>query len=179
MRLTMALLAGLGCCALGFAVSGAAARRLRALQAGAQAIQAIRLGVCVRGEVLARVLQQGLPSGASPEGRAWADFFVTAGQTLAKEPGADFAKTWAEAWARASGTHLALRALSEEDARLLEPLREGLGRTPRDEQQVLLEGVSEQLQAQYEHLRPKLADTQKIAQTLGMLGGLALFLLLI
>lgn len=178
MTWAMALLAGLGCCALGFAVSGAAARRLRTLRAGAQAIQAIRQGVCGRGEVLARVLQE-LPAGSSPEGRAWAEFFTGIGSALAEEPGAALYETWGAAWAQASSAHPALRSLGEEDLCLLEPLREGLGRTPRGEQQLLLDRVCGELQAQHENLRPKLADTQKIAQTLGLLGGLALFLLLI
>jgi len=173
----MALLAGLGCCALGFAVSGAAARRLRTLQAGAQAVQAIRLGICVRGEVLARVLQE-MPAGETPEGRAWAAFYVGIGQVLAEEPGASLSEAWHAAWAHAARIHPALCSLGEEDLRLLEPLREGLGKTPREEQQALLDGVCKALHAQHEGLRPKLADAQKIAQTLGMLGGLALFLLL-
>ncbi|MCL2545180.1 MAG: stage III sporulation protein AB [Clostridia bacterium] len=174
----MAMLAGLGCCALGFAVSGAAARRLRALRAGAQAVQAIRLGVCVRAEMLAHVLQA-LPAGESHEARAWAAFFAGVGKALAEEPGASLAEAWDGAWAPAARAHPVLRSLGEEDVRLLEPLRGGLGRTPRDEQQALLDGVCKELQAQHENLRPKLADTQKIAQTLGMLGGLALFLILI
>jgi len=178
MHWMMALLAGLGCCALGFAVSGAAARRLRALQAGTQAVQAIRLGVCVRGEMLARVLQA-LPAGESPEARAWAALFASIGKGLAEKPGASLAEAWEEAWTPATRAHPVLLSLSEEDLRLLEPLREGLGRTPRDEQQTLLDGVCKELRAQHENLRPKLADTQKISQTLGMLGGLALFLLLI
>jgi len=178
MHWMMALLAGFGCCALGFAVSGAAARRLQALRAGVQAIQAIRVGVCVRGEVLARVLQE-LPAGESPEARAWTEFFARVGNALASGPGASLPETWREAWIQAVRAHPALRSLSEEDLRLLHPLREGLGRTPREEQQTLLDGVCKELQAQHESLRPKLADSQKIAQTLGMLGGLALFLLLI
>ena len=178
MHWVMAFFAGLGCCALGLAVSSAASQRLRMLRAGVQAVQAIRIGVCLRGELLARVLREA-PTGESPEARAWAAFFASVGETLAQEPGASLAETWGEAWAKANMAHPALRALGGEDLRLLEPLRDGLGRSPRDEQQALLEGVCKELQAQHESLRPKLADTQKIAQALGLLGGLALFLLLI
>ncbi|MCL2811036.1 MAG: stage III sporulation protein AB [Clostridia bacterium] len=178
MHWMMALLASLGCCGLGFAVSGAAARRLRTLRAGAQAVQSIRLGVCVGGQVLAHVLQE-LPAGESAEGRAWAAFYGGMGKKLAEEPGVSLPDTWREAFEHTAHTHPALHSLQEDDLRLLEPLREGLGKTPRDEQQALLDEVYKQLQAQHESLRPKLADTQKVAQALGMLGGLALFLLLI
>jgi len=174
----MALLAGVGCGALGFAVSGVAARRLRALRAGAQAVQWIRLGICVSGEVLSRVLIE-LPASESAEGQAWAALYGGAGKKLAEEPAASLSEIWSEVFECTARAHPALYALQEDDLRLLEPVRQGLGRTPRDEQQTLLDEVYKELQAQHERLRPKLADTQKIAQTLGVLGGVALFLLLI
>jgi len=39
------------------------------------------VGVCVRGEVLPRVLRE-LPAAESPEGRAWAAFFARIGETI-------------------------------------------------------------------------------------------------
>ncbi len=183
LRWMMALLAGLGCCALGFAVSGAAARRQRALRAGLQAVHAIRVGICVRREMLATVLRE-LPNGesaseSSAEDRAWAQFFQRIGAMLAEEPGRGFAEAWREAWEISVGSQPVLQALAAEDLRLLKPLQDELGRTPCAEQQALLEGVTRELQAQQERLQKGLVDAQRVAQTLGLLGGLALFLLLI
>lgn len=178
MRWTMALLAGLGCCALGYAVSSAAARRLRTLRAGEQALRFLRTGVCIRGELLTQVLKD-LPVGTTREAQAWAAFFRCIGERLEADPGASLREVWGNAWTSAERMYPVLLAITEEDARLLEPLREELGRTPRAEQEKLLDRVSAEMQIQYQGLQKRLADTQRVSQTLGMLGGLAMFLLLI
>jgi stage III sporulation protein AB len=178
MRWIMAMFAGCGCCALGFAVSGAAGRRLRMLQAGAQALRHIRTGICAQGETLAQVLCA-LPTEASAEARAWADFFRRVGEALAARPGVGLAELWRPALAASADAHAGLHALDDEDWLLFTPLWDGLGSTPRPEQQELLDHVLTEVQEQHAGLRGKLADTRRISQTLGLLGGLALFLLLI
>lgn len=177
MRWMMALLAGLGCCALGLAVAGAASQRMQMLAACEQALRCIRTGICLRGEVLADVLR-GLPAADAQE-RAWAYFFGVLGEALALRPSALLAEEWVVAWRQAAAKHPPLRTLSEEDTKLLSPLWEELGRTPRTAQEALLDHVMEAVAAHRAHLREKLEDTRRMSRTLGMLGGLALFLLLI
>lgn len=173
----MALLAGLGCGALGLAVASAATQRLQMMAACEQALRGIRAGICLRSEVLADVLR-GLPATDAQE-RAWSAFFGALGEALEANPGASLAEEWPAAWQQTLVRHPPLRTLTEEDVKLLSPLWEELGRTPRAAQEELLAHVIEAVAAHRQRLREKLEDTRRVSHTLGMLGGLALFLLLI
>lgn len=178
LKLAMALLAGLGCCVLGYSISNASGKRLRMVWESAQAIRLIRSGICVHGEMLPKVLCS-LPEDGSQEMRVWASFYARVGRSLATQPNLLLQDVWGQAWIEATKEHSALLVLTEEDTRLFSPLIEELGRTPRAQQQVLLDQVQADWLSQHERLQKKLADTQKVSQTLGLLGGLAMFLLLL
>lgn len=178
LKLAMALLAGMGCCMLGYSISSASGKRLRMVWESAQAIRLIRSGICVHGDMLPKVLC-GLPDDGSEEMRAWAAFYARVGRSLAVQPNLVLQDIWEQAWMEETKKNSALLVLTHEDTRLFSPLMEELGRTPRAQQQVLLDQVQADWLSQHERLQKKLPDTQKVSQTLGLLGGLAMFLLLL
>ncbi len=178
LHLMLAVGAGISCGLMGLAVSSAASQRLRTLATGIQGLRTIETGICVRGELLPKVLRA-MQGGDSAEARAWAEFWMRLGEAMEDAPLVPIGELWPEVWEGVCKGCIALRTLTPEDLRLLSPLAEELGRTPRTQQQALFAHVIAAWSAQYDALQKKLSDTQRISQTLGLLGGLALFLLLL
>ncbi len=172
LRLVCAAMAAAGSAALGYALSAAAARRARMVHGAVWALRALETAICDRHDLLADALSA-LPGG-DPAQRAWAAAFAALGAQTRDQP----ALALAQGWQRVLGEMPELAVLTPDDLALLSPLWVGLGRGDAREQRALLDAVQRELSARHAQLAGSMKDTQRLYQSLGTLGGLCLFLLL-
>ena len=166
MRFVLALCVVAGCTLSGSVMAGAVRRRVRLLEALIQGIGRMRPHMIGMFEPVGRALEaSGCP------------LLEAVGAQM--QPGVGVSEAWAVA-RRAEGRRGGgIDALTPEDTEILNRLFDQLGETGRDQQELLLTGVSAALERNLEAARKRVGEADRLYISLGALTGLMIALILI
>jgi len=162
-----AALAGLGCVWMGMAWAFSLSRRVRALRAWARVLAKMEAGLAYRTHTLEELLQRAL------EGEENHEVFCRLGD-VARQMSSNPMLSLGEAMG-----DMPMPELTPADLAALSPLWRGLGAGDSQSQHGLLQSVRAALDAQIVAAADKEGKDRRLATTLGIIGGAAVFLFLL
>ena len=157
----------LGCAMIGLSYAASLSRRVMTLRAWRRALLRLEVGLSYRSNALAQMLYR---AAETEENIQVQSALMGAASYMQSNPLA----TCQQAMAMQT-----MEDLTAEDKTALLPCWEGLGAGTAEEQEKLLDGVQGALKVQLSEAEEKEQKNRQLAASLGIIGGLALFMMLI